>query len=265
MRAEKKWSDLGWTHPLWDLVRYYLSLRGTKLPNEFKQRLTNDSTVLVNGETEFPISDEVGHLFGEYLVHRAEQSKQVFGFLRTEEEALAYCKKLKATVKKTITQQAHHQSSKAIVATVSTIAANICTKLSERVDTNPQTRFVWCQNNGLHVSVRNLDGAVPGLFNPKIIWEIKEYWGKTNGGSKMSDAVYECHLVGLEVRNFEEKAGCKISHIVFVDGKDQWAARKSDLNRLIDLVNQGLIDYLFVGKMIETDWALTLNKLLKTK
>ena len=100
------------------------------------------------------------------------------------------------------------------------------------------------------------------LANPGIIWEIKEYWGKTSGGSKMSDAVYECHLVGMEIRHFEEKARCKINHVVFVDGKDQWAVRQSDLNRFIDLLNQGLIDYLFVGKAIETEWEPTLTSLL---
>ena len=64
----------------------------------------------------------------------------------------------------------------------------------------------------------------------------------------MSDAVYECHLVGMELRNFEESAKRKIEHVAFVDGKEQWAVRKSDLGRFLDLLNQGLIDHLFVGK-----------------
>ena len=55
-----------------------------------------------------------------------------------------------------------------------------------------------------------------------MVWEIKEYWGKTKGGSKMSDAVYECALVGLELRDFEERTGApRVQHVVFVDGKDQ--------------------------------------------
>jgi len=87
--------------------------------------------------------------------------------------------------------------------------------------------------------------------------------GKTLGGSKMSDAVYECHLVGVELRNFEESAKCKIAHVVFVDGKEQWAVRKSDFKRFLDLLNQGLIDHLFVGKDIETDWIPSLTQILK--
>ena len=72
----------------------------------------------------------------------------------------------------------------------------------------------------------------------------------------MSDAVYECHLVGLELRMFEEKIGRSISHAVFVDGKEQWSHRKSDLLRFIDLHQQGLIDYLIIGREVETDWPL---------
>jgi hypothetical protein len=63
----------------------------------------------------------------------------------------------------------------------------------------------------LHVSARNLDGAIPSLANPYLVWEIKEYWGKTKGGSKMSDAVYECHLVGLELRDFETRGGLTVT------------------------------------------------------
>ena len=70
----------------------------------------------------------------------------------------------------------------------------------------------------------------------------------------MSDAVYECHLVGLELRMFEAKCGFSIDHIVFVDGKQQWDSRKSDLLRLIDLHQQGLIDHLVVGREVESDW-----------
>jgi hypothetical protein len=117
-------------------------------------------------------------------------------------------------------------------------------------------------DNKLHVTARNLDGAIPSLANPGIVWEIKEYWGKTKGGSKMSDAVYECNLVGRELREFEERTKARITHIVFVDGKEQWSHRQSDLKRFIDLFHQGIIDYLFVGRDVETEWEETLDSLL---
>src|SRR4051812_15016314 len=93
----------------------------------------------------------------------------------------------------------------------------------------PSKGWVWQINHHLHVSARNLVGAIPSLFKPSILWEVKEYWGGgdgKNGGSKLSDAVYECNLVGRELREFEERANYpRIAHIVFLDGYCQWAAR----------------------------------------
>lgn len=122
---------------------------------------------------------------------------------------------------------------------------------------------MWLVDNQLHVTARNLDGAIPSLDSPEIVWEIKEYWGKTSGGGKMSDAVYECALVGREPRDFEERSGApRVRHVVFLDGKDQWASRRSDLKRFIDLFHQGLIDHLFIGRDVETKWKELLNSLL---
>jgi hypothetical protein len=55
---------------------------------------------------------------------------------------------------------------------------------------------------------------------------------------------------------FEAKSGIPIDHIVFVDGKEQWNSRKSDLLRFIDLHQQGLIDHLIIGREVETDWPI---------
>jgi len=71
--------------------------------------------------------------------------------------------------------------------------------------------------------------------------------GVTAGGSKMGDAVYECQLVGRELREFSERTGTQIAHIVFLDGRDQWNKRRSDLVRFIDLFRQGLIDHVLGG------------------
>lgn len=263
MKADGKWTALGWKHPLWDIVRFYLSLRGSKIQARFRDKLRNESTVAVSDVISFPVSPEVCELFVAYMSYRQELFARIFTCLRVEEKAIAYCRKLKVTPKQTTTQKDHHQSSKSLVATVSAVAQKVCKKSRIGIDANPQSRCVWLKENGLHVSVRNVDGAIPSLFNPKIIWEIKEYWGKTSGGSKMSDAVYECHLVGLELRTYEEKINSKITHAVFVDGAEQWSARKSDLNRFVDLLNQGLIDELFVGSMVEDEWEPTLAQLLK--
>src|SRR5207249_357235 len=134
-----------------------------------------------------------------------QQFDQACTLLRSEEDALAYCAAKGIAVGKTTTRSLeHHQSSKALVAAVSAIANRVCNRHGFDADLNPRTRCVWCAQNGLHVTARNLDGAIPSLANPFIVWEIKEYWGKTEGGSKMSDALYECNLVGRELREYEE-------------------------------------------------------------
>ena len=265
MYANEPWIGLGWRHILWELVRYWCSVRGLRKKNKWLLELRNGSSMELPSGERLPVDEEHVELLFRYLEERNADFDRVFGFLRTEEEAVAFCDQNGISVLKTKTKtQQHHQSAKALVAAVSGIAVEVAEKRRVRIDTDPQTRCVWCVENFLHVTARNLDGAIPGLANPSVIWEIKEYWGKTCGGSKMSDAVYECNLVGRELREFEERAGCKVNHIVFVDGKDQWESRKSDLARFIDLTNQGLIDHLFVGREIEELWYDTLDGLLSS-
>ena len=81
----------------------------------------------------------------------------------------------------------------------------------------------------------------------------------------MSDALYECQLVGFELREYEKVFNRKIYHIVFLDGKIQWDYRKSDLKRFIDLMNQGLIDRLIIGREVETQWRKLIEKILSEK
>ena len=264
MKAVARWKSLGWRHPVWDLLRFYLSLRGVNKSNEWLTDLRKDKVLSVDdGTTSFPVDPTHIKRFVEYLDHRDKVYKGATDLLRSEEEALAYCKAKVIEVTKTTTKSLeHHQSSKAMVATVSTIGEKVCQQFGYDIEPNPRTRCVWCFGKGLHVTARNVDGAIPSLANPIIIWEIKEYWGKTAGGSKMSDAVYECNLVGRELREFEERTGFPVVHVVFVDGKEQWSYRKSDLYQFIDLLNQGIIDQLFIGKEVETHWEPALSEML---
>lgn len=204
---------------------------------------------------DLPVPDGHAELFFDYLTYREGDFEAAVSSLRTEEEALVYCEKIGAEVKKTRTKnQDHHQSSAAMVAAVSYVAGEHCLARSTGFVKAPIRRCVWLAGDQLHVTARNLDGAIPSLDSPEMVWEIKEYWGQTGGGSKMSDAVYECALVGLELRDFEERSGApRVQHIVFLDGKDQWASRKSDLKRFIDLFHQGLIDHLLIGRDVETE------------
>ncbi len=262
MTRIERYSKLSWNHDLWNLVRYFRSLRlnGDKLAkwlNDLRQ-----DACLPTQTKKFQIDPLLVELLTSYIADSADLLKKSLLMLRTEEEAMAFCKKNKFLVGSTKTKNlSHHQSSKALIAGVSGIARKACKDAGVEVDLDPQRRAIWFSEKGLHVSARNLDGAIPSLENPSAVWEIKEYWGKTSGGSKMSDAVYECQLVGLELRMFESKSRISIDHIVFVDGKDQWQARKSDLLRFIDLHQQGLIDHLIVGREVESEWPTLAKKI----
>jgi hypothetical protein len=202
-------------------------------------------------------------LFCRYVDTQGDDLATANALLRDEEAATAFAESVKAKIRIIATQSAdHHQSSAATVAAVSFIAEKVCREKGVGCDIDPQRRCVWLANNQLHVTARNLDGAAPALLFPKVIWEIKEYWGQTKGGSKMSDAVYECHLVGRELREFAERTGAKVTHVAFVDGREQWSHRQSDLRRFIDLFHQGIIDHLLIGREVETAWEPLLKSLL---
>jgi hypothetical protein len=261
----QKWRSIGWRDPFWEIVRFYCSLRGNE-QKEFLLELQEKKTSGSKWWELLALSDKVASDVASYIKERNRLLAHALDCLRTEEEAMDFCTKSTIEWKVTKTKSKdHHQSSKTLIATVSSIADQVCSKYGVTLDSDPQRRCIWYIDNKLHITARNLDGAIPALKDPYIVWEIKEYWGKTKGGSKMSDAVYECHLVGRELRDYEERSGHKVSHIVFLDGKEQWNARKSDLARFIDLHNQGLIDYLFIGKTIETEWKTNLEILLTNR
>lgn len=255
MISTEEWRGLGWEHPVWELVRYYLSIGTQKERSDFISALRNESAAKI-GQVKLKLEPDVSGLLVAYLDFRMKLWGVRGAKLRTEAEANAFCVRVfKESPKTTQTKNRdHHQSSKALVLTATRLAEAVCKEYGLTIDPNPQTRCVWLAQHKLHVTARNLDGAIPGLLDPILIWEIKEYWGKTSGGSKMSDAVYECALVGRELREFEKRTGLHVEHAVLLDGKDQWKSRKSDLLRFCDLYYQGLVDALFVGSEVETDW-----------
>jgi hypothetical protein len=265
MEINRKWRRLGWRHPLWDYLRFYsvVQKQEKEVREAWKKKL-RANTMEIDASHNLPVRAKHVRLFFDYLEYRESDFNDAMQLLRTESEALAYCDRLGAKVSQVRTRNPdHHQSSAAMVAAVSYIAGEHCQAKGVTFSKTPDRRCVWLVNNCLHVTARNLDGAIPSLDAPQLVWEIKEYWGKTSGGSKMSDALYECALVGRELRDFEERIGesC-VLHIVFLDGKAQWTSRKSDLRRFIDLFHQGLIDYLFVGREVETEWQRLLTALI---
>ncbi len=262
MKVNEKWRKLGWRDPLWDYVRFFSVFKGEQR-SQWVAKLRKGIFEVEPGK-ELDVPEGTIERVLDYLDNRDADLAVAADLLRTSGDAIAFCDSLKFKVGMTTTKlKGWTDSPQAMVAAVTGTALMVCAQNSTSLVSKPDRRCLWLIENHLHVTARNLDGAVPTLANPKIIWEIKEYWGKTKGGSKMSDAVYECNLVGRELRDFEERTKHKrITHVIFVDGKEQWAHRKSDLRRMIDLFHQGLVDHLFIGREVETEWAQTLKSLL---
>jgi hypothetical protein len=77
----------------------------------------------------------------------------------------------------------------------------------------------------------------------------------------MSDAIYECQLVGQELRAFEDLHSVHVLHYVILDGREQWSHRRSDLRRAIDLLEMGLVDELVAGREVLAEWPRIVGEL----
>jgi hypothetical protein len=109
---------------------------------------------------------------------------------------------------------------------------------------------------------RRFDGAYPSIMDPKVIWEIKEYYYTTTFGSRVADGVYESLLDGMEMEEMEKSMKIKLSHYLIVDSKyTWWVCGKSYLCRLIDMLNMGYVDVILFGKEVVSE----LPKLIKNE
>ena len=130
---------------------------------------------------------------------------------------------------------------------------------------NPDPRgLVYLLNNRkiIGASSRRFDGAYPSIYNPKIVWEIKEYYYSKSFGSRVADAVYEAELDGYEFNEIYDRTGQQVYHVMFIDSHYTfWGQGKSYLCRFIDTLNMGLIDELIVGKEVLTRWREVLTEL----
>jgi len=120
------------------------------------------------------------------------------------------------------------------------------------------------ENHIIGASSRRFDGAYPNIINPRIVWEIKEYYYATTFGSRVADGVYETQLDGYEFRDVSYRSGRPITHVFFLDAyKTWWVDGKSYLCRIIDILNSGLVDEVIVGKEVFTRWPELLSSIIE--
>lgn len=102
---------------------------------------------------------------------------------------------------------------------------------------------------------RRMDGAYPSIVNPVAVWEVKEFYGTTSFGSRVSAAVYETTLDGLEFAEFAENEKTRVLHYLVVDDRFTWWGQgRSYLCRLVDLLHAGLVDEVLFGREVLTRW-----------
>lgn len=125
--------------------------------------------------------------------------------------------------------------------------------------------FVWDDDGYIiGASSRRFDGAYPSIQNPRLIWEIKEYYYATTFGSRVADGVYETQLDGFEFKEIYDRTGVKVYHVLFVDAyRTWWIQGKSYLCRLVDALNSGVVDEVIVGREVLTRWPELLRSIIE--
>ncbi|MGV9554545.1 DUF7687 domain-containing protein [Streptomyces sp. NPDC003522] len=264
MKREGGFAAPRWDDPFWHVVRMLTDQPAAQRRYAHEMSPGQIMTLLHSADT--PAADalalylekreDVLWRLSDYWSKRSDVSENAFALMRTESEARADYASISDQVLQSygVRLAGYHQSPKVLVNTVDAIVYHECRSAGMPVNTNPQSRAALLSDEHIWVSPRRLDGAMPDLLNPVALWEIKEYWGKTGGGSKMSDAVYELHLVGLELRMFEEEFGIHVNHYAILDGVEQWKSRKSDVRRTVDLLYMGLLDEIIVGSEVLSEW-----------
>lgn len=132
-------------------------------------------------------------------------------------------------------------------------------------DDDPHGLAYIIDSNGqiIGASSRRFDGAYPSIENPKIVWEIKEYYYATTFGSRVADGVYETQLDGFEFNEIYDRTDKKVYHVLFIDAYGTWWEKgKSYLCRLVDALNYGVVDEVIVGREVFSRWPELLKSII---
>jgi hypothetical protein len=117
----------------------------------------------------------------------------------------------------------------------------------------------------LRTLTRRVDGAYPTINDPFAIWEVKEFYGTTTFGSRVADGIYESMLDGTELAELREAEKIDIKHYLMMDDHfTWWGLGRSFLVRAVDMLHGDLLDELFFGRQVLTEWPETVKSWPKT-
>jgi len=113
----------------------------------------------------------------------------------------------------------------------------------------------------LWVGSRWMDVAYPDVIDPVAVWEVKEHYGTTTFGSRVSAAVYETMLDGFEFNKLQISDNRKIYHYLIVDDYFTWWVKgRPYLCRFVDNLHKGLLDEAIFGREILERWPDIVEK-----
>jgi hypothetical protein len=126
----------------------------------------------------------------------------------------------------------------------------ICEEAGEYICNLDPQKLVRITQNGRPVRTlaRRVDGTFLSPVDPVALWEIKEYYYTTTFGSAISRGVFETQLDGMELAGLPQK----VWHYLFIDSHYTWwsTSGKPYLCRIVDLMHQGHVDEVLVGREI---------------
>ncbi len=247
----------------WDEVRLISETLGYSSKKELKT-YTMEQIDLVENDLEINLSDKP--LLLKYLNERSEilNSKVQNFFMDKSEVQKIYKDYIIQNNPKSKIIMNKQKGDKKHPSYLSNLVSFGCEKVFDIggfVNDPQKLCYIIDNDKIIKTFARRFDGALPSIKNPKAVWEVKEYYGTTSFGSRVADGVYETLLDGLEINQIKTIKH-RPKHFLFIDDKfTWWGMGKSYLCRIIDMLNMKLVDEVFFGKEVITEWPKTLKKL----
>lgn len=232
-----------------------------------KERGINASEdVIVNAAQYSKMRADLLNRFAENMLMDAETASEEFRNWEKLHRVENYYCKLPLNKQKGVMKQVAFFTAIINIIAEKTIRKITGNENSLGFDDDPRSlAYIWDDDDRLiGASSRRFDGAYPSIENPKLVWEIKEYYYATTFGSRVADGVYETQLDGFEFKELYDRTGRKVYHVLFIDAYGTWWTQgKSYLCRLVDAMNSGVVDEVIVGREVFTRWPELLHSIIQ--
>lgn len=250
--AQVKLVSMGLGYSRGDVIKIY---NLDEIVKHFNKLSLSTNHLMVGG-----IATEEGKLLVDYFQYRSECLRDfVRPNLMDREKAKIEFEKVVKDFRYTVKVPLNKQKGEKRHYAYLTGLVNVLTEktLDELAfDPDPRQLTVITKNaKPSRTLARRVDGAYPSIVNPIAIWEIKEYYGTKTFGSRVADGVYETMLDGYELEELRKSEDIDIKHYLIIDDYfTWWTCGKSYTCRIFDMLHEGFLDEVIVGKQVITRW-----------